>query len=297
MKNGFHIAISIVLSMLLSSCFNASEDLEFFIDGECGAGVITGVKEGVSIKVLNIPSMVEREDVVYGMTHPVTAIGYNAFSGNEELEEIVFPEWIDILEGAFKGCTNLRKVVFTGSNGRIERGAFANCPNLQDVVGIKNNEAISYGAFKGCTNLKNKKDVLPRECTVNFRLEDFKVAWGSRVTPSSFYCNMSSDGYYTKSVNGILTKEIVVPEGERWVYKDHFNEFSCDRKKRGGLYYYYDPYIRRNFKGNVKEYKLPEDGRNFTLYAGDVFQVGINFVFDNFEFADISVVFSVYYED
>lgn len=289
MKKWLSVAVSMVLSLLFSSCFNDGNDLTFHVvDGNVE---VSGLKDGVSIKVLNIPSMVKTEE--YETECQVTAVCNGAFRGNEVLEEIIFPEGISIGIGAFEGCTNLRKIVFTGSNGCIKSGAFANCSNLQEVIGLKNNEDISYGAFEGCTNLKNKNDILPRERTINIRLENFNVSWGGPVTPSHYYCNVANNGFYTRNVSGILTKEIVVPDGERWIYKDHSVEFSTKDK----TYLYYDPYIRRKFKGRVKEYKLPKDGRDFALYAGDVFQIGAEFVFAYYEYADISVVFTVYYED
>ena len=289
MKNGFSIAASIVLSLLLSSCFDASKDLTFIVcNGEVN---ITGIRDGVSVKVLNIPSMLKTE--LYETECKVTSISSSSFCGNENLKEIIFPEGISIGKGAFEDCTNLRKIVFTGSNGEIESGAFANCLNLQEVIGINNVEAVSYGAFNGCINLKNKTEILARECTIDIHLEDFKVEYNSKIHPAFFHCNMCDDLYIVGD-DGFLTGEIVVPEGERWIYKDHSVDFAREGRREG---LYESPYIRTNLKGGAKKYVLPRDGREFALYGGDVFQIGGGFGRGYYDFADISVTFSVRYED
>ncbi len=86
----------------------------------------------------------------------VKSIGEYAFSLLTALEEVVLPSTLtDIAYSAFEGCTNLKKITFSGENNLklINKAAFMNC-NLQGVLELPNGYVIGDYAFAGNANLE-----------------------------------------------------------------------------------------------------------------------------------------------
>lgn len=291
MKSRFSMAVSIVLGLLLLSCSDASKQFDFRFDYDNKAYVV-GLNGPEYLEVLKIPPTVRNKDD--GKKYTVVGIDRYAFGGEDLLEEVYLPKTISVIEeDAFEDCYRLRKVVFPDSISFIAKGAFNGCISLEEVVGLKNKEAISYGAFEGCIRLKNRNDLLPHECIVKFHIEDFEPAHvSSAVNYSNFQCNMCN-GFIIRSGHDLITKEIVVPQGETWVYRDHDADYLCGNRKG----WFTNPYIIIKIRGREKKYQLPEDGRDFTLQSGDTFQIGTYFAHGYFEYVDMSVVFSVQYYD
>lgn len=130
------------------------------------------------------------------------------------------------------------------------------------------------------------KEELPSERTVTFRMADVV-----NLSEGRYYCDASDKDaimgrdLYEKAVR---TGDIIVPKGQKWVYKDYKIDYSWS----GG---YYPPYIIYKNKGGGKKYQLPEDGRDFILYQGDAFQIGISLREQSFEYVEVSVIFHVEY--
>ena len=92
---------------------------------------------------------------------PVVAIGSDAFSGHEEIEEVVLPASIETIgANAFADCVNLKSVVFiTDASARtiapqtalreIGDGAFSGCKNLETFDLPYGIERIGARAFAG----------------------------------------------------------------------------------------------------------------------------------------------------
>ena len=130
------------------------------------------------------------------------------------------------------------------------------------------------------------KEELPSERAVTFRIVDVVNQSGGRYS-----CDASDmDGIMGRGLyaNGFRTGDIIVPKGQKWVYKDYKIDYSWS----GG---YYPPYIIYKNKGGGKKYQLPEDGRDFILYQGDAFQIGISLREQSFEYVEVSVIFHVEY--
>lgn len=207
-----------------------------------------------------------------------------------------------ICDEAFDGCTALRRIIFDSPNYEIKSNAFRNCSELVDVIGLDQGSAIEYGAFENCKKIKNKNSFLKTTKTVSYTIEGLRVAdladasyyWGVAIynspTYSSFTCNMG-DGQpkFYKGGRRVETFDIVVPEGESWRFKD-----ATYRKTSKGEKSY--PYIVYKFGDKEKRYQLPEDGRDFLLYGGDVFRVGAYFEWTYHSHAKIDVVFDVVYD-
>ena len=87
-------------------------------------------------------------------------IADDAFSGCDEIEEIILPDSVEkIGKNAFKGCKNLKKIVLPGSIKKIGGNAFEDCDQLEEIVLPASIEKIGKNTFKGCKNLK--KIILP----------------------------------------------------------------------------------------------------------------------------------------
>ena len=78
-------------------------------------------------------------------------IAENAFSGCDEIEEIVLPDSIEkIGENAFKGCKNLKKIVLPENVKEIDIQTFYGCEALDDItIQSENLEWVAAWALKG----------------------------------------------------------------------------------------------------------------------------------------------------
>ena len=86
----------------------------------------------------------------------VTAIGFLAFHGYENLQNITIPESVTkIHSGAFYGCKNLQSITIPNGITVIDLDTFRGCENLQSVTIPDTVTAIAYNAFHGCENLQS----------------------------------------------------------------------------------------------------------------------------------------------
>lgn len=111
---------------------------------------ISGYNAGddASDTVVLIPDVIE--DI------PVTKISASAFSGNENLTEVIIPDTITIISNAaFYNCKNLKIVVIPDSVTYIGESAFQGCESLEYVIIGNGVKAIGDIAFKDCKSLKS----------------------------------------------------------------------------------------------------------------------------------------------
>ena len=156
-----------------------------------------------TVKVLKVDAGIYTEYIL-----PVTSIGYCAFEAYPNLTRITIPKTVvEIKEGAFRYCRELR---------------FVNIPNSVKYIG--------YQAFCGCSSLKSI--VLPSE-TIEFKGEIFKA------------CKSLQDVEFT-SVAKIITADvfkgcyslqsIIVPKGSKgkftFVLGDDDVYLSCLLKEK-----------------------------------------------------------------
>lgn len=98
---------------------------------------------------LQIPSQIEYE----GKTYEVTGINKYAFELREEIEEIILPESLKIIQSnAFNYCTNLKKAQLLGVE-EIGFGSFSRCSSLVEIQFSENLKEINQYAFSECTSL------------------------------------------------------------------------------------------------------------------------------------------------
>ena len=95
---------------------------------------ITGF-EG-KVRSLSIPELID------GL--PVTAIGSNAFSGREDMEEVHLPETIDTLgRYAFYNCRNLRHLCLYDGVEDYYDGVIKQCQNLSEIKLVQKRNSYS----------------------------------------------------------------------------------------------------------------------------------------------------------
>ena len=78
-----------------------------------------------------------------------------AFYNCELLESITLPSTlVEIGQGAFHGCSNLREVIFNEGLQEIGDYAFTNCTSLESITLPSTLLEIGYDAFQNCSNLR-----------------------------------------------------------------------------------------------------------------------------------------------
>lgn len=110
----------------------AYKDEDFDLDCEIGKderyAYIAGTLDENKYKVIKISSSMLIYPAGLAVSYNIRGISNNAFQEYSKLEEIVIPSSVtEIGDNAFAGCTNLKKVIFVGSeqqwkNVRIGEG-------------------------------------------------------------------------------------------------------------------------------------------------------------------------------
>ena len=162
-----------------------------------------------------------------GSTYQVEAIGNKAFQNCTGLTKVVLPEGVLRIGGyAFSGCKALAAVVFPESLTSIQAYAFSGCTSLKTVTVPNRVELIGAYAFMGCSKLaevslgSGLKELVSgafNNCTSLHRvnLVDLAAYCGVKVAGSSLVGSSSNPFKYatTLSINGVETKELVIPDG------------------------------------------------------------------------------------
>ncbi len=113
-----------------------------------------------------IPETVQYQNVTY----TVTAIGDNAFRGQQSLISVSLPKYAtEIGSFAFEGCTNLKSVcssyamdsdgVFHCVLKQIGYNAFMNCSAMSSPCFFENVESIGDYAFYGCSSMSDDMEI------------------------------------------------------------------------------------------------------------------------------------------
>ena len=136
--------LTIFICLGLTSC-SAGESYEGFTVAPNEDGTYTVIGYTGDAAELNVPSVLNGK--------AVTAIGKNAFFGNEKVTKIVLPDSVvSIGSCAFANCKALTSVE-GGKYTSVPSGAFSGSEALSSVVLPEGLTEIGYRAFSGCKAL------------------------------------------------------------------------------------------------------------------------------------------------
>ena len=111
-----------------------------------GGYILTGRSESRDVNIV-VPARYRGEAVI--------GIGDAAFSGQQDILSVVFPETLkEIGERAFFGCRGLSELNLPKSLERIEDNAFADCVGIKEIRADGNLAYLGSSAFYGCTELE-----------------------------------------------------------------------------------------------------------------------------------------------
>jgi len=93
-------------------------------------------------------------DTYVNIPDTITAIGDEAFSGNETLTSLTIPDSVtQISYNAFKNCTALTSVILPDSVEKVGPGAFEGCTALTSIEIGENVSSWGSGVFSNCDSL------------------------------------------------------------------------------------------------------------------------------------------------
>ena len=99
-----------------------------------------------------------------GVKYVVNAISSGAFKGNTDITKVVIGKNVTMVgAGAFSGCTGMQELVIGSAVTSINEKAFYNCSGISSVVIPGKVKSIGKSAFENCSSLKNitiKTDLL-----------------------------------------------------------------------------------------------------------------------------------------
>ncbi|WP_303823991.1 leucine-rich repeat protein [Ruminococcus flavefaciens] len=126
-----------------------ADTIEVSYSAKNGQACITGCSDSVTDLVI--------PEKINGLT--VTAVGENAFFGNEKLRTCVIPDSVaSIEERAFCACPELRSITIGSGTASISDYTFAACPNLRSFTVSKDNP--TYTAVNSCLCSKSGDTLL-----------------------------------------------------------------------------------------------------------------------------------------
>lgn len=220
---------------------------------------------GARLKEVVLPSSVEE-------------IGAGAFAGCVDLERADLSESSlkAVPEDAFKGCTNLKEVIFNDSCGEIGKSAFEGCESLEEAVLPGSVSRIGEDAFKGCSGMErisiedqncrifDSEGTIPAQAVIDGYANSTANVYGERFhrefasKGNAYIVSFDTQGGVggtekAYAVNGKAMPEIALPERDGWAFGGYFT--SPD----GGGTCYYD-----ESGASVTDWDLT-DGK--TLYA------------------------------
>ncbi len=94
--------------------------------------------------------------VTVSMSDEVTALGYSAFSGCTNLEEVRLSPNLDTMAGfLFANCEHLKSVTIPEGVTNLGIRLFSGCTSLTSVVMPESVTSTEYAVFENCTSLKS----------------------------------------------------------------------------------------------------------------------------------------------
>lgn len=167
-------------------------------------------------------------------------IGSFAFAGNETLEGILIFGAVQILDGAFAGCPNLKAVLVyeTSEQGllSIGGGAFSGCKSLELVRLPETLKTIGEAAFTGCSSLRELE--IPEgvvsigeaafagctELSITKLPKDLKVIESNVFSQVAFVCDLPESVIIIKeeAYEYCFPRDFYVPKSVKYIGRNAF---------------------------------------------------------------------------
>ena len=113
--------------------------------------VLKGTFAGKSVKKVTLPDT-------------INIIGERAFSGCEQMENIILSNNIEIIDKyAFIACSMLKEINLPSSLTKIDESAFSYCESLKEIIIPRNVTELGPFAFASCDSVK--KLIIPSNVT------------------------------------------------------------------------------------------------------------------------------------
>ena len=185
---------------------------------------------------------IQLEEVV--IPKNVSYLGSRVFEKCKNLNTVQVLGSVEVIPYlAFSSCSNLTNVSFSEGVKKVDTYAFVSCSNLETIILPQSTEIIGNNAFEGCRSLSsihipsNVKSIGKHafsDCinVNNIYIQDVK-SWceidfydGTNVFSSPLDNGYQINGDINFYINGVLTTDIVIPEGVTAIKSRYFTYTS-----------------------------------------------------------------------
>ena len=166
-----YLGLTAEISIIVLDSYNVQagtpnlEDVTITLNLDTGIMNISGIGEFLSLyNIDNTPDSISSRIKSLNIGNGITKIPSGCFSGNENLEKILFPDTLAEIEGGnFYNSPKISKLTFPESLKKIGGGCFGPLSSLETIIFNEGLETIGGGSFIGCPLVKNL--VLPSTLT------------------------------------------------------------------------------------------------------------------------------------
>ena len=126
------------------------------VDDTVTTAIIPEAIDGYAVKYVKWGLFSGHKNIKYvSLPDTIESLDYNVFT-NSSVENVKLPEkLLEICEGTFYGCNNLKTITIPGSVTTIGDKAFYKCESLQDITVPDSVTIIGDEAFYGCKSLSS----------------------------------------------------------------------------------------------------------------------------------------------
>lgn len=152
-----YLGLTAEISIIVLDSYNVQagtpnlEDVTITLNLDTGIMNISGIGEFLSLyNIDNTPNSISSRIKSLNIGDGITKIPNGCFSGNENLEEILFPDTLVEIEGGnFYNSPKINKLTFPESLKRINGGCFGSLSSLETIIFNEGLETIDGGSFIG----------------------------------------------------------------------------------------------------------------------------------------------------
>lgn len=152
-----YLGLTAEISVIVLDSYNVQagtpnlEDVTITLNLDTGIMNISGIGEFLSLyNIDNTPNSISSRIKSLNIGDGITKIPNGCFSGNENLEEILFPDTLVEIEGGnFYNSPKINKLTFPESLKRINGRCFGSLSSLETIIFNEGLETIDGGSFIG----------------------------------------------------------------------------------------------------------------------------------------------------